>query len=86
MVALGILKYSPKIDPPSDEPSSSAVANKLASPRDPLAWDDNMDVRLARIEQQLLYAQYDPAALGYSYENVRSNLESLAKEVEQSSM
>jgi hypothetical protein len=87
MVALGILKYSPKIEPPPDEPLGSAVAKKLASPsRDPLAWDDNLDVRLARIEQQLLYAQYDSTALGYSFENVRSNLESLAKEVDQSSM
>jgi hypothetical protein len=86
MVALGILKYSPKVEPPPDEPLGSAVANTASPSRDPLAWDDNIDVRIARIEQQLLYSQYDTAALGYSFENVRSNLDSLAKEVEQSPM
>ena len=86
MVAVGMLKYAPSIDPPEDgnnDPSAKSIANKPIFPlgrRDPLAWDDTLDYRFARMETQLLLAQYDSPSLGYSFDSVRSNLDSLSKE------
>ncbi len=90
LVGLGMLKYSPTVEPPPDESrSGKSIVNKMNLPfgrRDPLAWDDALDRRFARIERQLKFAQYDSASLGYSFDNVRSNLDSLSRELEQNSM
>jgi hypothetical protein len=85
MVALGMLKYSPSIEPPPEAPSGKAIVNIPVGQKDPLAWDDALDIRFERIEQQLLLAQYDSTPLGYSFDNVRTNLDSLTKEIEQDS-
>jgi hypothetical protein len=88
MVALGMLKYSPTIEPPPDDSVNEAIASNANSRlrKDPLAWDDSLDIRFARIEQQLLVAQYDSNSLGYSFDNVSSNIQSLTKELEQTSV
>ena len=87
MVAVGMLKYAPSIDPPEDENTGNSIVNNKAFPfgrRNPLAWDDYfLDYRFARIETQLLLAQYDSPSLGYSFDSVRSNLDSLSKEIDQ---
>ena len=92
MLAIGMLKYSPTIEPPPDEnvnPPGNSLANQPGFPfvrRDPLAWDDALDNRFARMEVQLMLAQYDSASLGYSFDNVRSNLDSFSKELNQDPM
>lgn len=91
ILAVGMLKFSPTIAPPKDT-DTDIFGNNLVEDRETperqaiLAWDDALDGRMQRIEQRLTAAQYGTASLGYSYDNIRSQLNYLNLELELNAM
>ena len=92
ILAIGMSKFSPVIDPPKDTDTDlfgNPLVNRTVTPpngRDIFAWDDGLDGRMMRMEARLTMAQYDSASLGDSYDSIRSQLDSLSREIEQNSM
>jgi hypothetical protein len=91
ILAVGMLKFSPTIAPPKDT-DTDIFGNSMVEDRETperraiLAWDDALDGRMERIEQRLTAAQYGTASLGYSYDNIRSQLNYLSLELELNAM
>jgi len=78
-------RFSPVVEPPEDAKQGSSD-NSLANhpfARRQLAWDDTWDFRVARVETQLVLAQYDSVSLGSSFDTVRFQVGSVRKEIEE---
>jgi hypothetical protein len=73
LLAVGMLKFSPVVEPPP-------VENRVV-PEVSLAWNDGLDYRMTRIEDRLTVAQYGSVSLGNSFDNARSQMESLSRDI-----
>ena len=76
LLAIGMWRYWPATDSlPKEGPVPIADAD--------LAWNDAWDSRVTSLREQMALAQYDSASLGSSFDKVRSQVESLSREIEQ---
>jgi hypothetical protein len=79
-----IAKETPKIPSLPTKINITTAPSVSKENEENFAWDDALDSRMTSLQEQLALSQYDSASLGYRFDSVRSRLESLSKEIEQS--